>query len=293
MGKTFTIEAEGTNDYPAIMLATVRALKSIGGIGTNNEIAERIIELEEISEEEQSYPQSGDHRSRFNYALSWARTNLKISSNLDNTAFAVWALTESGFKIDSLEDAKKAFALATKIEREKRGKSSKKQDIPQNPLLDLLKKMDSGDFEMLCKILLLKAGFSEVKLEGKATAADGGIDGSGILPINLISFHVCFQCKCWTDAPVRSKDIRDFRGALQGRADKGLFITTSNFTNDATTESTRDGALTIDLINGERLCDLLKEHKIVVKLQKDKIIHITKDKTILAKFTLPTPKPTT
>ncbi len=88
--------------------------------------------------------------------------------------------------------------------------------------------------------------------------ADGGIDGVGILRVNLVSFKVYFQCKCWTDS-VGPKEIRDFRGALEGRAGKGLFITTGTFTKSALEEATRDSALVIDLIDGDRLCDLLKE----------------------------------
>ena len=53
--------------------------------------------------------------------------------------------------------------------------------------------------------------------------------------------------------------IRDFRGALAGRADKGLFITTGRFTREAEREAVRDGAMAIDLIDGVELCGLLRE----------------------------------
>jgi len=96
-----------------------------------------------------------------------------------------------------------------------------------------------------------------VEVRGKT--GDGGIDGVGVLRVNLVSFQVYFQCKRWKGS-VGSREIRDFRGALQGRADKGLFITTGTFTAQASDEATRDGAIAIDLIDGERLCDLLKEN---------------------------------
>ena len=117
--------------------------------------------------------------------------------------------------------------------------------------------MQPDAFERLCKRLLREAGFSQVSVRGKV--GDGGTDGVGILRVNLVSFQVYFQCKRWRGS-VGSKDIRDFRGALQGRADKGIFISTGSFTKSANDEATRDGAIAIDLINGERLCNLLKEH---------------------------------
>ncbi|MCP4420159.1 MAG: restriction endonuclease, partial [Chloroflexi bacterium] len=87
----------------------------------------------------------------------------------------------------------------------------------------------------------------------------GGIDGKGIMRLGgLLSFHVIFQCKRYKGS-VSSGHIRDFRGAMVGRADKGLFITTGNFSRDAEREATRDGAPAIDLIDGDLLADKLKE----------------------------------
>jgi restriction system protein len=77
--------------------------------------------------------------------------------------------------------------------------------------------------------------------------------------VSLISFSVFFQCKRYKGS-VRASEVRDFRGALQGRGDKGLLITTGTFTAEALKESTRDGAPPIDLVDGDRLCDLLKEY---------------------------------
>ena len=51
---------------------------------------------------------------------------------------------------------------------------------------------------------------------------------------------------------------------MAGRGDKGLLITTGTFTADAKKEATRDGAPPIDLIDGDRLCDLLKKYDLGV-----------------------------
>lgn len=61
--------------------------------------------------------------------------------------------------------------------------------------------------------------------------------------------------------------VRDFRGAMVGRADKGLIIATSTFTADARKEAIRDGAPAIDLVDGEALCELLKEYRLGIAVR--------------------------
>jgi len=128
--------------------------------------------------------------------------------------------------------------------------------------------MPPDAFERLTQRLLRESGFVRVEVTGKS--GDGGIDGSGVLRMNLISFHVLFQCKRYAGS-VSSPSVRDFRGAMQGRVDKGLIITTGNFTADARKEATRDGAPAIDLIDGEALCQLLKERSLGVRVRQ--VVH--------------------
>ncbi len=73
-----------------------------------------------------------------------------------------------------------------------------------------------------------------------------------------------FQCKKYSGS-VGAPEIRDFRGAIVGRGDKGLFITTGRFTKDAEREAVRDGAPAIDLIDGVELCHLLKSLELGVR----------------------------
>jgi restriction system protein len=129
----------------------------------------------------------------------------------------------------------------------------------------LLLSLDPSAFERLAQRLLRESGFVQVQVTGKS--GDGGIDGVGIARINgFLSFHVLFQCKRYQGS-VSSSHIRDFRGAMQGRTDKGLFITTGTFTRDAIKEATRDGAPPIDLIDGEQLVQRLKELGLGVKIE--------------------------
>ena len=129
----------------------------------------------------------------------------------------------------------------------------------------LTTKLSPAAFERLIQRMLREAGFVQVEVTGKS--GDGGIDGRGIAKINgILSFRIVFQCKRYKGA-VGAPEIRDFRGAMQGRADKGLFLTTGYFTRDAVREATRDGAIAIDLVDGEKLAEKLKELGLGVSIQ--------------------------
>jgi restriction system protein len=134
--------------------------------------------------------------------------------------------------------------------------TSTEQEKWGNFLLEELLSIPPASFEKLCQRMLREAGFTKVDVTGRS--GDGGIDGIGVLRVSLLSFHIFFQCKRYRGS-VRASAIRDFRGAMVGRTDKGLFITTGVFTPDAKREATRDGAPVLDLIDGDALCDLLKE----------------------------------
>jgi restriction system protein len=129
----------------------------------------------------------------------------------------------------------------------------------------LTQKLDPSAFERLVQRLLRESGFIQVEVTGRT--GDGGIDGKGIAKIHgFMSFHVLFQCKRYKGS-VGSSEIRDFRGAMVGRADKGLFITTGTFTPAALKEATRDGAPPIDLVDGIELAEKLKELELGMKIE--------------------------
>jgi restriction system protein len=127
-------------------------------------------------------------------------------------------------------------------------------------------------FERLVQRVLRESGFIRVEVTGRT--GDGGIDGRGIARIHgLMSFHVLFQCKRYKGS-VGPGEIRDFRGAMVGRADKGMFITTGTFTPAAVKEATRDGAPPIDLLDGNEFADKLKELKLGVRTESVEVVSI-------------------
>lgn len=282
--RRFKIDAETLPDLPGMMLVTVEALKELGGSATIQELDEKVIELESVTEAEQAFTMPRDeNRTRVNYYLAWARTYLKRGDTLNNSKRGIWALTEAGSAISDLKATQAIYDQVTQEERERarlKRRAAKKAEAARgdkievmadnglvdeedwkSALLAVLGKITADGFERLAQRLLREAGFTKVEVRGKS--GDGGIDGVGVLRVNLVSFQVYFQCKRWKGS-VGAKEIRDFRGALQGRADKGLFITTGHFTSQASDEALRDGAIAIDLIDGDRLCELLKENKLGV-----------------------------
>ena len=293
--RRFEIDAESLPDLPGMMLVTIKALKALGGSATIQELDEKVIELEGVTEAEQAFMMprgQGQSRTRVTYYLAWARTYLKRGNALENSSRGVWTLTESGAAIDGLDETSAIYKQVSQEERErartkrqatktaKTNTDDPKEEDPEededwkSSLLSVLGAMPPDAFERLSQRLLREAGFTKVEVRGKS--GDGGIDGVGVLRVNLVSFRIYFQCKRWKGS-VGAKDIRDFRGALQGRADKGLFITTGTFTSQASDEATRDGAIAIDLIDGDRLCDLLKENDLGVKTEMIERVRIRSD----------------
>ncbi len=248
----------------------ITALRQLGGSGSIDEIYEKVIEIEQIPEDvlEKLHDPDKSNLTEVGYRLAWARTYLKKYGVLDNSKRGVWSLTTKGRdtkKIDPQEVVRHVRALDKEGTKRKKPSKPLEDDVPEEEewrvqLHNILtKEIDPGTFERLIQRMLRESGFVSVEVSGDANKSDGGIDGKGIVRIQgFMSFHVIFQCKRYQGS-VSAGAIRDFRGAMVGRADKGLFITTGTFTPLAMKEATRDGAPPIDLVDGDQLADKLKE----------------------------------
>ncbi|WP_027178897.1 restriction endonuclease [Maridesulfovibrio bastinii] len=259
--------------YHEMLIPAVKVIADLGGSGTIQEIAEGVIKLLELPEEVTSHPHNPEKSSQteVEYRLAWARTYLKKYGLIDNSERGVWAFTDKyqrGMKLDPEEIVQAVRG---------QGKNSKKKAMDDAPealpddmgwretLHQTVLSLDPSAFERLTKRILREVGFVQVEVTGQS--GDGGIDGKGIVKIQeVLSYHVVFQCKRYKGS-VGSSAIRDFRGAMVGRADKGLFITTGTFTRDAAKEAIRDGASPIDLIDGDDLVDMLKKLRLGVNVR--------------------------
>jgi restriction system protein len=265
--------------YSDLLWPALCVVRELGHSAKLEEIDERVIETQGFSEDQLATLHKDGPRSEIEYRLAWARTYLKGMGALANPARGTWVTTELGKSLTEgeIEPLRKAY-LAKLAEARKKKKMAAQEagadlelasggvddetDDWREELLQVLLKMDPTGFEHLAKRLLRSAGFINASVTGGS--GDGGIDGVGVYRLSLVSFPVYFQCKRYKGS-VGPEKVRDFRGAMQGRGDKGLLITTGNFTSEAKKEATRDGAPPIDLIDGEQLCELLKEHHLGVE----------------------------
>jgi restriction system protein len=257
--------------FDQLLNPVLTALRQLGGSGSVEEIYERVIENLQLSDDVVSvlHGPEASNQTEMHYRLAWARTYLKKYGVVTNSSRGIWSLTKTD--VTSV-DPKEVLKIV--IENDKKAKQGKTETsiVPADNETEppeeaqtwrtklshiLTRIIDPSSFERLIQRLLRESGFVQVEVTGRT--GDGGIDGNGIARIHgFMSFHVVFQCKRYRGV-VSASHIRDFRGAMVGRADKGLFITTGTFSRDAIKEATRDGAPPIDLVDGDQLADKLKE----------------------------------
>lgn len=280
--------------YDKLLIPVICALIELGGSGTIEEINERVYSIERFTEEILQIPHSENgSTTQVDYRLAWARTYLKKFGLIENSARGVWTLTKFDIDVSQLNAneivkyvRKQSKKIKTNAKIEKQSQISEiEQEVEETldwkeRLLNTILSISPSAFEKLVQRLLRESGFVEVEVTGRS--GDGGIDGKGIARMSgLLSFHVIFQCKRYKGS-ISPSQIRDFRGAKEGRADKGIFITTGSFTREARKEATRDGAPPIDLIDGELLCEKLKEFSLGVKTKIVEEVEI--DENFFSKF---------
>jgi restriction system protein len=254
--------------FDRLMNPLLRALHELGGSGSIDEIYDKVVELERLSDEviAQLHDPERSTQTEVGYRLAWARTYLRKFGLLENSSRGVWSLTAKAKEIDKVEpqEVVRAVRAADKYEAPERdeedvaaSEAPTEEQWKQKLHTVLTQKLAPAAFERLVQRILRESGFTQVEVTGRS--GDGGIDGRGIARIHgFMSFHVLFQCKRYKGS-VSSGEIRDFRGAMVGRADKGLFITTGTFSPSAVKEATRDGAPPIDLVDGNELAEKLKD----------------------------------
>lgn len=255
----------------------IEALKQLGGSGRPAEVRDVIADKLSISEQERTELLNGG-APRFDNQVAWARFYLVKAGIIDSSRRGVWSLSDKGRAIESLS-YDQALSIFKEIHSEFQNNGESGTIIPEadesigetiapnessfgddssyrKKLLEILLTLPPSGFERLCQRLLRESGFEQVIVTGRT--GDGGIDGQGILQVNpFVSFKVLFQCKRYTGS-VSVSQVRDFRGAMMGRADKGIILTTGTFTTDAQKEAVRDGVPPIELVHGEKLLDMFE-----------------------------------
>lgn len=251
------------------------ALHELGGSARPAEVVDKVATDLGMSEDELAEPLPSGTSPRFRNLVAWARFYLAKAGHIDASRRGVWTLTDAGRAVLPLSH-EQALALFKDVHRKfpKRAaeaESARPDEDASAPAEDavtattdyhddvvaLLQSLPPDGFERFCQRLLRESGFQEVSVTGRS--GDGGIDGNGLLQVNpLVSFKVLFQCKRYRGS-VTASQVRDFRGAMMGRADKGIIITTGSFTSDARREAVRDGVPAIELVDEDKLVGMLKD----------------------------------
>lgn len=276
---------QGRAEFVKWMNPVLVALRDLGGSGKPREVTEKIVVTNKISQEQLDEKlKSG--MSRFQNQVYWARQYLVWEGLLESTKKGVWKLSEKGAASNlSDEQSHKLFLKWVGIHAEKRKAKEAQDDKADEPeideididdtnaiktdyrqeLLKILRAMPPMNFEKFSLLLLRENDFEDLRLTGGSK--DEGIDGSGILRINpVVSFRVLFQCKRYKeDNKVIRTQIADFRNSMLGRAEKGIFITTSYFTRDAEMEANRDGASPIELVDADKLVAMIENSELGLK----------------------------
>jgi restriction system protein len=270
--------------YHELLWPALLAVDELGGSASIGEMVETVVKRQGFTDQQQAVLHNDGPETEIGYRLAWARTYLKGMGLLTNSARGVWTLTEEGAALlhdPSMDDRAKRERVRTlwsehvaDLGRTRKRKSHKRaasahprraeEPTWKEQLLDQLIAMSPDGFERLAQRLLREADFDSVNVTGKS--GDGGIDVLGVYRLGLVSFPVFVQCKRYRGS-VSAAAVRDFRGAMAGRGDKGLLLTTGTFTADAKREATRDGAPPVDLVDGDRLCELLKRYELGVITQ--------------------------
>ena len=262
-------------------------LKALGSSAKPKEVYSWIAENHDIPIDELEGTTRGG-QSKFENKVGWARFYLVKAGFIDAKERGVWVLTEKGREANlTHDDAYREFKYIQDNfkENERKDRSSKSksavadedasapdeleylnQDEIQERLVKILRRTSPKGFEELSARLLRHIGFENVKVTGEQ--GDQGVDGEGYLLINrFVRTKVMFQCKRY-EGSVGPDKIRDFRGAIQGRAERGIFLTTGTFTKGAKEEAARENTTAIELVDIDRLLELLIEENLGVKETK-------------------------
>lgn len=257
--------------YLRMYAPLLEELKRIGGAGTPKEVIPAVIDCFTFSDSELlETTKSG--ALKVENEVRWAVAYLKEFGFLKPDTPGVWNLTEEGWNVPMSIELGRSLRKDWQKNKKKNASSAEivedlddPEDLPdeRKSVLQVLQELPPEGFERFCQQLLRHVGFQAVVVTGKS--GDGGIDGNGVFQMNqLISIKVLFQCKRYQGA-VSPSEVRDFRGAMQGRTEMGIFITTGSFSKQAKEEATRDGVPTIQLVDGSRLKELIEERNFGVR----------------------------
>ena len=275
----------GVPERESLLLPILDAIDERKGSATRGEIGDIVTRDIDDAVLEQKYERSGQGivLNHIGFVIWW----LKKMGLVNNSERNVLTLTSEGREALQKRDeqslraefraAMKAYRKEYSDRKKKQGSEvtdGKRDDEPlepdeqtwENQLRAQLVALKHDAFEKLCLTILRESGYESV--EGTPASRDDRINSVGILSMGLISFKVIIKCKHFTGTSVTEKSISGFVGALdKHEADRGLFITASEFTKEAK-ETAERSRFKIELIDGDKLCQIMKDCGLGVKKEE-------------------------
>ena len=288
-------------DFQSIMLPLLKILAD-GKVYKYREIFEALVREFQVTEAERKEMLPSGQQEIFANRVGWAKTYLKKAGLIDSPQRATFVISEKGKEILSQNPARiDAKFLRQFPEFQEFNRVNKQNetitlesnllasDQEQNPeellensyqeirqalatdLLSILRKLSPDAFEKLVVELLVKMGYGgSIRDAGKAVGKSGDQGIDGIIKEDRLGLDIIYiQAKRWADNnAVGRPEIQKFVGALAGQgAKKGIFITTSYFTQEALEYAPRN-EIKIVLIDGEELGQLMIDYNLGVSTQK-------------------------
>ena len=276
------------------------AMREKGGQARPREIYDAVAQNLNLSEEERTVTNKNGY-PRFENQIAWARSYLVKTGYLDSPSRGVWRLTDKGkearldgpdidliwrrvMEMNALAKAKAGTEIETVTETVPEPEASMKDEedevIAPSPqtspysdhrpsLITLIGSMTPAGFEDFCSELLARVGVEDVQTTRHSK--DGGIDGTGRLRINeFVSQPIAFQAKKFDGSgrKVSSEEIQRFRGAIGGHIAKGIFFTTTTFSEDAKREAKALGKIELELVDLDRILEICETYEIGLTEQK-------------------------
>jgi len=248
-----------------IEIPLLKVLAELGGASPPREVYGRVakhfptLTSEELEERLPNYPST----RKWTNLVQWVRQRLVDSGDIDGTERGVWKISQAGRQRILSTDQSKLPETIRFQQPTLRDIVNQNRDETKARLITEMQQLSPRAFEHFCRELLTQLGFRSVEVT--PASQDGGIDGFGDFRQGVISIRSAFQAKRWTDAAVGRPEIDRFRGAIQGEFDHGVFLTTSRFSRDAIQASFRKGAITILLLDGPAIAELLLERGLGVR----------------------------
>jgi restriction system protein len=274
-----------TQKLPAVVGFIPRilsALRQMNGIAKAGAVKAAVVQAMSDAGEAMDEQLLSSGVPKYQNDIYWARMYLVNGGLLEPAKTAghgTWKLTTQGWEspLDMSTAAAIYFQTASKG-----GKNKDEANMPapsgddaqqeiqetvdwQVSLKEILWSLSDQGFEHLCAAIMTANGLDQIKVTGKS--GDKGIDGMGLMYLDgagLVSIRVAWQCKRYTNGPVRSMEVRNFRGSLDHKTDHGIIFTTSTFTPDAMAESVDVGKTPIRLVPLDQLIQTLKDLKLGV-----------------------------